>query len=67
MYTQILCTKKCLYQKNGRCIRNSVLDYPIRLSTNKECIFFTQAEACVKTEQNNFWSDISQNLFLLVL
>ena len=64
MYTQILCTKKCVYQKNGRCVRNSLWDNQISFSVSNECIFYKKPEESNKANANHFWSDLSQRLFL---
>lgn len=63
MYTNIKCVKKCLFQENGKCTRNSVINRNINRIGDKECVFFVykQSEKCGLHQK--YWSQISNSYF----
>ncbi len=63
MYTEILCTKKCFYQTNGKCMRNTFVKDAWELSTDKDCIFYKIKTDTSYNTNDKFWAGISYNCY----
>lgn len=63
MYCQIQCSRKCFYQKDGKCIKKSSLIKVKSTDSDERCVFYSDRSQATHADEKVFWSTVARTYF----